>query len=102
MPILKKVNNGKYFTNNFLDIGIEEGKDLGLLLMTEEHIVYFVNDEVKWEVDTKMIVLVELDAGRIVLHMSDGKNVGEVRLPFTSKETVSSIYDKLNIAIFND
>ncbi len=102
MPVLRKVGNGKYFTNNFLDIGIEEGKELGIVLITEEHIVYFVNDAVKWEIDTKVIVLVELDASGIVLHLSDGKNVGEVRLSFNSKDVALSIYNKLNTAIIND
>jgi len=102
LPVLRKLNNGKYFTNNFLDIGTEDGKELGIVLITEEHIVHFVNEEVKWEIDTKVIVLVELEQAGIVLHLSDGKNVGEVRLTFASRETAKNIYDKLNNAVIND
>jgi len=100
--LLRKLNNGRYFANSFLDIGIEEGKELGVVLITEECIVHLVNDEIKWEINTKNIALAEINTSNIILHLSDGKKVGEVRLSFASEEAALSIYNKLNNYIINN
>lgn len=100
--LLSKLNDGKYFACSFLDLGIEKGKEIGVVLITEEYIVHFINNEVKWEINTKSIALIELDSSGIILHLSDGKNVDEVRLSFASKEAALSIYNKLNNCIVSD
>lgn len=100
--LLRKLNDGKYLGNSFLDIGIEDGKELGIVLITEECIVHFINNEIQWEIDTKNIAVIELEKSGIILHLSDGKKAGQVRLSFASKEAALSIYNKLSNRIIND
>ena len=74
---------------------------MGLILITEEHIVYFINDKIEWEIDTGMIALVEQDGTNVLLHLSDMKKVGEVKLSLKTREAANLMYAKLNNALMN-
>ncbi len=94
---IRTVNDGQFAMDTFLDLYYEKVGPYPLILfMSEKRIVCIYKEQVLWELSTSMLKLVEVNGREVILHYSDGKNVGQQSVRVGTEANAFEVQEKLN------